>query len=43
MNNKWHVENLGKIKYETPLNSMQILSFWSVKMSAKVKKEHCVR
>ena len=44
MNNKWHVlENLGQFKYETPLNSMQILGFWSVRMPAKIKKEHCVR
>ena len=39
MNEKGHIlENLGQFKDETPLNSMQILSFWSVKMAVKIKK-----
>ena len=30
--------NLGQFKDETPLNSMQIYSFWSKKIQKKLKK-----
>ena len=30
-----------KFEDETPLNSMQIQGFWSVKMASKIKTGHC--
>ena len=44
LNKKEHLlENLEQFKDETPLNSMQISGFWSMKMLTKIKKGHCVR
>ena len=36
-------EKKDKFKDETPLDSMSILSFWSVKMPAKIETGHCVQ
>ena len=37
------INKKDKFKDETPLNSIPILSFWSVKMPAKIETGHCVQ
>ena len=43
MNEKGHIlVNLERFRDETPLNSVQLESVWSVKMSRKKVSGHCV-
>ena len=43
MNEGRNLVNLEQLTDKTPLHSMHIQTFWSVKMLKEIQKEHCVQ